>query len=319
MLSLPDFKEKNVIICFSSEGQKISFKNDNIIIKGKEDEIILQLSCYKIFSLWIIGPTLITSGLLEKSKKFAFSIYLLSYSYRLYGIWCSATEGNFILRQKQYNYASLDIAKRIVSNKIHNQLSLIKSIRKKHEEIKQTIDNLSNYEEQALKSENIQTLLGTEGIASRIYFQQWFSEMDWNGRKPRTKSDFINTTLDIGYTYLFNFMECMLNLYGFDIYQGVYHRCFYQRKSLVCDLVEPFRPIIDHQIKKSYGLKQLKKEDFDERKNQFYLKPDKNKEYTRWMIESILNHKESMFNYVQEYYRCFMRNKPIDSYPFFKL
>ena len=35
--------------------------------------------------------------------------------------------------------------------------------------------------------------------------------MDWLGRKPRVKSDYINAILDIGYTYLFNFVECCLN------------------------------------------------------------------------------------------------------------
>ena len=32
---------------------------------------------------------------------------------------------------------------------------------------------------------------------------------------------------------------------------------FYMRKSLVCDLVEPLRPIIDQQVKKSINLKKL--------------------------------------------------------------
>lgn len=319
MLSLPDFREKSIVICFASEGQKVSFKNDNLIIRDKEENIVLQSTCHKIFSLWIVGHTSITSGILERSKKFAFSIYLLSYSHRPYGLWGSATEGNFLLRKKQYDYSGLNIASHLVHNKIMNQTALLKSIRNKPQDTADAIQKMTEYAQQTRTETDLQTLLGMEGVSSRLYFSHWFDDMEWNGRKPRTKIDIINTTLDIGYTYLFNIVECMLNLYGFDLYQGVYHRCFYQRKSLVCDIVEPFRCIIDKQIKRAYGLKQMQKDDFREDKGQYFLKTEKNKDYTRWLVQSILDHKEDIFSYVQEYYRCFIRGKPIEQYPVFKI
>jgi CRISPR-associated protein Cas1 len=319
MLSLPDFREKNIVICFASEGQKVSFKNDNLIIKDEEENTILQTTCHKIFSLWIAGNITITSGILERSKKFGFSIYMLSHSCKPYGLWNSAAEGNFLLRKKQYDYNDLSIARRLVCNKIINQTELLKSIRSKSQDIKDAIEKMTEYAQQTATAADLQVLLGLEGIASRLYFSHWFAGMDWHGRRPRTKMDIVNTTLDIGYTYLFNIVECMLNLYGFDLYQGVYHRCFYQRKSLVCDVVEPFRCIIDKQIKRSYGLKQMQKDDFREQKGQYFLKIEKNKDYTRWLIQSLLEHKEDMFSYVQEYYRCFMRQKEIEHYPFFKI
>ena len=111
----------------------------------------------------------------------------------------------------------------------------------------------------------------------------------------------------------------MLNLYGFDLYQGLYHRCFYQRKSLVCDIVEPFRCIIDKQMKRAYGLKQLQQDDFRESKGQYFLKPEKNKDYTRWLMQSILDNKDEMFAYVQEFYRGFIRGKAIEDYPVFHI
>jgi CRISP-associated protein Cas1 len=319
MLSLPDFKEKNIIICFASEGQKVSFKNDNLMIFDKEEKLVLQATCYKIFSLWIVGQTTMTTGILEKSKKFAFSIYNLSYSHRPIGLWSSATEGNYLLRRKQYEFNDLSIARHLVQNKISNQIELLKSIRQKGSDLKEAIDKMERYALAVNATLDMQSLLGMEGVASRLYFSCWYGSMGWKGRKPRAKNDIINTTLDIGYTYLFNIVECMLNLYGFDLYQGVYHRCFYQRKSLVCDIVEPFRCIIDKQLKRAHGLKQFQSDDFVERKGQFFLKPDKNKDYTRWIIQSILEHKQEMFSYVQEYYRCFMRNKPIKQYPVFNI
>lgn len=320
MLSLPDFKEKNVVICFATEGQRVSFKNDNLLITDGNNNTVLQATCYKIFSLWIVGNTTITSGILERSKKFAFSIYMLSHGNRPYGLWSNATEGNFLLRKKQYGYNDLAIARSLVVNKINNQQALLKSIRKKTPLLHQAIESMNDYKAEAMNAYDLKGLLGMEGVASRLFFSYWFDDTGlWTGRKPRAKQDVINTTMDIGYTYLFNVMECMLNLYGFDLYQGVYHRCFYQRKSLVCDLVEPFRCIIDKQIKKAIGLKQLQPNDFMVRQGQYVLKYEKNRDYTRWLMGAILEHKEAMFKYVQEYYRCFIRSKAIEEFPTFHI
>jgi CRISPR-associated protein Cas1 len=319
MLSLPDFREKQVIICFATEGQKMSFKNDNLLISDKEDKTVLQTTCHKIFSVWVVGSTTLTSGILERGKKFGFSIYLLSHSHKLYGLWSSPTEGNFLLRKKQYSYEGLEVAAHLVRNKIDNQIALLKSIRGKDKEAKDAIGKMKTYTGQATSDADLQALLGVEGVSSRLFFSKWYAEMNWQGRKPRAKTDILNTVLDIGYTYLFNIVECMLNLYGFDLYVGVYHRCFYQRKSLVCDIVEPFRCIIDGLVKKAYGLKQMQAEDFREERGQYYLKIENNKEYSRWLIRGILDHKEEMFGYVQEYYRCFIRNKPIHEYPVFRI
>lgn len=263
MLSLPDFREKSVVICFATEGQRISFQNDNLIIKDKDEVVTLQTTCHRIFALWVVGSTTITSGILERSKKFGFSVLLLSYSHRPYGIWNSATEGNFLLRRIQYGYDDLGVARHLVQNKIANQAALLRTVRGKSPELKAAITSLDAYRQQAEHAFDLHTLLGMEGVASRLYFGHWFADMDWKGRRPRIKCDMLNTTLDIGYTYLFNMVEAMLHLYGFDLYQGVYHRCFYQRKSLVCDIVEPFRCVIDRQVRKAHGLYQLRPEDFN--------------------------------------------------------
>lgn len=82
-------------------------------------------------------------------------------------------------------------------------------------------------------------IMGIEGNAARVYFPRIFDNVNWNGRKPRVKNDYVNVTLDIGYTMLFNLVDAILQIYGFDTYYGVFHRCFYMRKSLVCDIMEP--------------------------------------------------------------------------------
>ena len=62
------------------------------------------------------------------------------------------------------------------------------------------------------------SLLGIEGNMAKLYFGTLFQSHNWNGRTPRAKTDITNLLLDIGYTYLFNFVDSLLKLYGFDTY-----------------------------------------------------------------------------------------------------
>ena len=123
--------------------------------------------------------------------------------------------------------------------------------------------------------------------------------------------------MDIGYTLLFNVIDGMLSLYGFDVYKGVYHKEFYHRKSLVSDIIEPFRPIIDYQIRKAYNLGQIRSDDFDYIKGQYRLFGKSAIPYITMLLESILQHKNDIFIYIQKYYRSFIKGIPINSYPVF--
>lgn len=318
MLSVNDFKEKHVVLCFAREGQKMSFRNDNLLVLSNQGEVLLQVTCYKIFSVWIIGNSAVTSVLLEKSRKFGFSVVLLSYTLKVYGVWQSGAEGNYLLREKQYAYNGNALAKLLVGNKIANQIALLKNLPAQTPGLQRSLQSLQQYQ-QGLAGQPLEhaQILGMEGIAARVFFEAWYGHTGWAGRKPRTKVCPINTTLDIGYTYLFNFMESLLTLYGFDVYRGVYHRAFYQRKSLVCDLVEPFRCIIDRKVRAAHNLKQLQASHFQQIQGRYLLLPEHNKTYTRWLLESILERKTELFQYVQHYYRCFMRCRSVESYPQF--
>ncbi len=146
-----------------------------------------------------------------------------------------------------------------------------------------------------------------------------FCDYAWEARRPRVKHDMINCLMDIGYTLIFNVIEGLLNIYGFDIYNGVLHRQFYQRKSLVCDLVEPFRTLIDCKIKKAINLGQCKADDFDIIQNRYCLYGKNSTKYLKILMEPIIENKQGIFLYVQQYYRAFMKNKPVQDYPIFRL
>ncbi|MBI9016535.1 MAG: type V CRISPR-associated endonuclease Cas1 [Phycisphaerae bacterium] len=320
MLSAPEFKQKQILFALLSHGEKLSFKNDNIIIKDADGKIKHQSTCYRLFAIFVIGHISITSGLLQRAEKFGFTIVLMTHSLRVYGSWCCPARGNVMLRKKQYDYKALDIAHHIVANKIDNQLNTLKALRNKNDKLKDSIASIKQYRLAVVTTQpDLQELLGLEGIVSRQYFQAYFADLNWIARRPRVKHDTINCLMDIGYTLLFNMIEGLLNIYGFDLYKGIYHQQFYQRKSLVCDLVEPFRPLIDARIRKAHSLGQVNEDDFYIKQGQYSLFGKQASPYIAWLLEPLMARKQEIFLYVQSYYRSFMKNKPLEQYPVFKI
>lgn len=320
MLERPDFVKKQIIFLFANRGEKISFKNDNIVVTDKEGKIKYQVTCYLVFVMFVVGDTSITSGIIRRAKKFGFVICMMTQAFKLYAIIGNRMEGNTLLHRKQYQYEQSDIAQFLVENKIRNQRQALNTFRKKSIANKEAIAKLDEYL-QVLKEEKIDTnsLLGIEGSAARVYFPQMFDNVNWKGRKPRIKSDYINTTLDIGYNLLFNMVDSLLQVYGFDVYCGVYHKEFYMRKSLACDLIEPMRPMIDLTVRKGINLGQCKQDDFQVLQNQYVLNYKKSASYVSFLMNTILDNKEAMFLFIQQYYRAFMKNKDIEQYKSFEV
>ena len=133
------------------------------------------------------------------------------------------------------------------------------------------------------------------------------------------KQDIVNCLLDIGYTILFNVINALLEMYGFDVYVGILHREFFHRKSLVCDLEEPFRPIIDAALLKALNLGQIDEKDFWKNQNQYILTWKNSAKYVEIFIKAILEYKNEIFIYIQSYYRAFMRKKAPEEFPIFDL
>ncbi|MFQ9114277.1 type V CRISPR-associated endonuclease Cas1 [uncultured Eubacterium sp.] len=317
MLNANDFNKKQIIFLFTNQGEKLSFSNDNIIVKDKNGKIKHQSTCYRLFMVCVIGNISITSGLIQRSKRFGFSICLMTTTFKVYEILGARMEGNTLLHKCQYEYDSNDIGRLIEKNKIENQLQALKNIRNKSEYVKDGIKLIESMLPQLNEDIEYLEIMGIEGNAARVYFPRIFDVVTWKGRKPRVKSDYINTTLDIGYTMLFNIVDAILQVYGFDTYYGVFHKCFYMRKSLVCDIMEPMRPIIDWQVRKAINLGQCKEEHFDVYNHRWVLKYKNNPDYIQFLMKAILEYKESIFMYIQSYYRYFMKKKSVTELPRF--
>lgn len=319
MIGLDEYRKKQLVFVFANEGEKLSFKNDNLVVKSKDDEIKHQSTCWRISALFIVGSFTVTTGLIERSHKFCFPIFLMKQSLKTYEVIGFKSEGNTLLRKTQYNTQGLNIAQHLISNKIDNQLKTLRKQRYRDDDTNNAILTLKDYSTKVYKAETIQSVMGIEGSASRLYFKHHFNNCDWHGRQPRVKRDYINATLDIGYTLLFNVVESLLYYFGFDLYVGNLHQDFYMRKSLVCDLVEPFRPLIDQCVRTAISFNQCTEDDFKIFNHKWTLEWEKNKQYVLFLSKPLLANKEKIFVFIRDYYRCFMQHRDCSEFPVFTI
>lgn len=315
-----EYRGVYVINCINDRDLRVS-SGELLLEDLQEKRVLTKLPFQKILALFIVGHIRITTPLIEKCKKHNVALVVMKPSLRPVFYWADSAEANFLIRQRQYAFDKNDIsiARIIVANKIANQKVLLKNTRKKDNLTVLAIEKCVEYENAVLQAAEYNELMGIEGRTAKLFFTAYFQEMGWSGRKPRIKSDYINATLDIGYTYLFNFIECFVRMFGFDIYVGVYHRLWFKRKSLICDLMEPFRCIVDRTVRTAINRKQFSEKDFETHKGEYRLKIENNKVYSQVFFDSIVPYKSEIFRYIQSYYRCFMGKKDIGQYPNFCL
>lgn len=318
-----EFRTIFFINCINERNLRVS--NGELLLQEKCDEdkekTITKLPFQKILALFVVGHMTVTTPLIEKCQKYNVALVVMKPNLRPVFYWSNSAEANYLLRRQQYKIQDTDIsiAKVIVRNKIQNQRNLLIKTRKKDEMSMKAIIKCEKSIALIDEINDYDTLLGLEGNVAKYFFGAYFQEHNWIKRLPRTKKDIINTTLDIGYTILFNYMECFVRMFGFDLYVGVYHRLWFKRKSLICDLMEPFRCLIDYTVLLALNRKQISEKDFLTIKGEYHLKFEKSADYYKLFFDPLVNRKSDFFAYMQSYYRCFMGKKSIQIYPTFNI
>jgi len=320
MIQLPDFNQKQVVFVRlgrDADLNGLKFKNDNVAFY-KDDVLVNQVSCHKLFALFIQGEGTFTSILLDKLLSFGISVFFMKRNFKVYAAVGAVAAGNYLLRNNQYHFKdSLGFAKYLIKNKVFNQLTLLKKAAPDLFKSKSKLQYYKDLENKIDDAKDLSELRGFEGSVSKFYFSNYFKGIGWYKRMPRSKVDINNLLLDLGYNLLFNFVDALLNLHGFDTYKGIYHQLFFQRKSLTCDIMEPFRCIIDKALIKAYNLKQVDDKDFQLVKGRYVFKYDNGRKYLKLFLEALMENKEDIFKYVKGFYFCVLNN--MYNYPFYKI
>lgn len=115
------------------------------------------------------------------------------------------------------------------------------------------------------------SLRGLEGTAGRIYFEALSfvqpEQFPFQGRSRQPAKDEFNCILNYCYGVLYGLVERACMLSGLEPYLGFFHADNYNKKSLVFDLIEPYRIWAEETTVYLFSQRQVKKEMFDKIQN----------------------------------------------------
>ena len=154
------------------------------------------------------------------------------------------------------------------SMKIRNQIKWEDEIKAEvwteivREKIKKQSEHLQIYDFKAAEMLNAyisQIELGDstnrEGHAAKVYFNALFG-LDFT----RTEDNSINAALNYGYSILLSAFNREITANGYITQLGLFHDNMFNYFNLSSDLMEPFRPIVDYQVKTMNPVKFEKEE-----------------------------------------------------------
>ena len=213
---------------------KISYKNRFLVVKKDIEEKYIHLSEIDTIIVDSISVS-ISSYLLKELTDNKINIIFCDEKHNPYGqiqpFYSRHNSSKKIIEQTKWTLKNKDnLWTLIVKNKIINQAFLLKKIKSKQENL------VFSYVDEV----GVGDKSNREGHASKVYFNALF------GKKfSRGNNDIINAKLNYGYAILLSTISKEITNNGYLTQLGIHHKNEFNPFNLACDLMEPFRVIID--------------------------------------------------------------------------
>lgn len=216
---------------------KISYKNRFLVVKKDSEERFVHLSEIDTIIVDSISVS-ISAYLLKELADNKINIIFCDEKHNPFGelssYYSRHNTSKQIKEQIQWKKSSKDMVwKKIVENKILNQSQLLKKVKSpKNELLLSYIDEIQ-----------IGDKTNREGHAAKVYFNELFGK-----NFSRNDSNNINAALNYGYAVLLSTINKEIVSNGYLTQLGIHHKNEFNEFNLTCDIMEPFRIVIDNFV-----------------------------------------------------------------------
>lgn len=238
------------------QGAMLGKRGDRLVVTSR-GQLLADVKLIDVSQVCLLGNVQLTAQALREITGAGIPIAHFSYAGWFHALTSGLVHKNVELRMAQFAVAAdpqraLPLARHFVAGKIKNARTLLR--RNRSETAPQPLHRLRQFAHQALAAQDLQTLLGIEGMAARDYFSGFarllkgdtsFHIESRNRRPPR---DPVNALLSFLYALLVKDLTITLHTVGFDPMLGFLHQPRYGRPSLALDLAEQFRPLIADSV-----------------------------------------------------------------------
>lgn len=296
-------------LVINTPGTFITQKDECFRLKQKEKQF--DISPVKVESIVISNQAMISSQAVVLALEHNIDIVFLdTYGDPVGRIWFSKMGSTALIRRRQIEAMGsplgLQLVIDMVAQKLDNQIHFMKKLmharpgREDHfltriQAIEKARSDLSSSGTELEAARN--RLMGLEGTAGRNYFQCLSGllpeKYEFKGRSRRPAKDPFNACLNYCYGILYSLVEKACILSGLDPYVGFLHTDNYNKKSLVFDLIEPFRIYAEQVAIHLFTGRKMKDDYFDAKKEAVSL----NQAGKPVVVESMNKHLDETVRY----------------------
>lgn len=242
----------------TTQGSRVTRRGGRVVLLEDGQEVasrrLLDVSHIAVFGNVDLG-----SALLRDCFDAGIAVLWFTAGGWFCGVAQGMPKGNVTVRMRQHRAAitgDRTIARQFVIGKIKNQRTLLR--RHGGPTAAQAVTQLADLAENARRDRAIDSLLGIEGTAARLYFEHFAALLrpptplrpgpTFEGRNRRPPRDPINAVLSFVYSLLIKDCTVALLAAGLDPFIGLYHQPRFGRPSLALDLAEEMRPLIGDSV-----------------------------------------------------------------------
>lgn len=216
---------------------KISYKNRFLVVKQDNDEKYIHLSEIDTIVVDSISVS-ISAYLLKEIADAKINMIFCDEKHNPFGelspYYSRHNSSKKIKEQiKWTNKCKDDLWMKIVKNKILNQSLMLNKIKNDKYNL------LTSYIDEVVSGDKT----NREGHAAKVYFNALFGK-DF----VRNNNDNINAALNYGYAILLSTINKEVITGGYLTQLGIHHKNEFNEFNLSCDLMEPFRVIVDNFV-----------------------------------------------------------------------
>ncbi|MDD3654825.1 MAG: CRISPR-associated endonuclease Cas1 [Desulfotomaculaceae bacterium] len=272
---------------------KIGVKDNCIVIENAKDNLKRTLPIEGVENVIIFGEASLSSNCVKHFMERGINLTWLSSKGKFFGRLESTQNVNIYRQRRQFACGENDdfclaLAKKIVSAKIKNQITILRRYQRHRKEtsVSNQIDAMARLLPVIDRVKSKEELMGHEGIAARNYYQGLAAlvepEFAFSGRNRQPPRDPFNSLLSFAYTLLMYDVYTAVVNRGLNPYASFLHSIRKGHPALCSDLMEEWRAVLADSLALYVTSKGIIKLDHFNEPNQeggVYLNADAAKAY----------------------------------------
>ena len=249
--------DEGEVLVVQTPGTQIGQRGDQLVVSVKGEEA-RKLPGQQVRAIYCYGAIQITAQAVETCLELGIDVAYFSPAGRFLGMLRGLPASGVDARRGQYRLfelpgVRLQLAREVIRAKIHNQRVMLM---RNGDVPERVVQLMAGFRDATESARNAATLLGIEGNAAALYFEQFESmlkqredwKFDWRGRNRRPPRDPVNSLLSLGYSMLAKELTGVCHAVGLDPFLGFMHQPRYGRPALALDLMEELRPLVADSV-----------------------------------------------------------------------